>query len=106
MADKGIPGWANGEFKGKNPPPADFITWFLGGADVTSPTSPLHRNGTRPEDASPGNHIHDGRTSGFLFSPTSDIITGDLLTNTGQRDAIKKIIQLLVRLGAVDSTTN
>lgn len=93
-------------FTSKTPPSAAYVRWFLAQGDTIDQTSPLHRLGPGPGDASPGNHKHDGRTSQYLFNPGSSVITGDLATTAGQRTAIKKIIGLLVQVGAVDSTTN
>lgn len=93
-------------FANKTPPTAAYVRWLLAGGDVTSPKSPLHYLGSGPGDAAPGDHKHDGRTSSYLFTPGTDVVTGNLAVLAGQREAIKKIITLLTRLGVTDSTTN
>lgn len=91
-------------FTTKTPPSAAYVGWLLSQGDVQSQSSPLHRLGTESYNASPGHHRHDGRTSAFLFNK-NDTILGDISTTAGQRTAIKKIIGLLVQLGASDGTT-
>ena len=93
-------------FTKETPPSAAYVRWFLAQGDTTNPTSPLHRLGSDAENASPGHHNHDGRTSRYLFDPGSDIVTGDLSNTAGQRTAIKRILGILVRLGVTDATTN
>lgn len=93
-------------FTSKSPPSAAYVSWLLAQGDTRSPKSPLHRLGITEYDASPGNHKHDGRTSQFLFNPSSDIITGDLSTTAGLRTAVKGILTALKRVGITDATTN
>lgn len=93
-------------FTQKTPPSAAYIRWLLAQGDTQDPASPLHRLGAGPGDAAAGNHSHDGRNSAYLFNPLTDIITGDLATTAGVRNALKQVITLLTRLGATDGTTN
>lgn len=97
---------ADDSFTSKSPPPASFVTWVLAQGDTKSPTSPLHRLGTKEFDAARGDHTHDGRNSRYLFDPAVDIISGDLSTLAGQRTAIKGILTALKKVGITDSTTN
>lgn len=65
-----------------------------------SPKSQHHTLGPGPNQASPGNHTHDGGASPYLLSS---------VTFTGSRATFSAIeLQLmnaLILLGAVDSTT-
>lgn len=97
---------ADDSYTSKSPPPAAFVNWFLAQGDTQSPKSPLHRLGTKEFDAAAGNHKHDGRTSAYLFDPATDIITGDLSTPGGLREAVKGILTALKRVGLTDQTTN
>lgn len=90
-------------FKNKQPPSAEFVTWLLANANAQNPNSPLHRLGIGEGDASAGNHTHDGRNSRAIIPGTA--VNGNLATDLGQRQAIKGIINVLVKLGAVDGTT-
>lgn len=97
---------ADDSYTQKSPPPAAFVSWLLAQGDTQSPKSPLHRLGTREWDSSPGNHRHDGRTSQYLFDPAVDIVTGDLSTQAGLREALKDVLTALKRVGLTDQTTN
>ena len=101
--DKGLQSGKD-SFTSKTPPSAAYVAWLLAQGDTQSQSSPLHRLGTENYNASPGNHRHDGRSSPYLFT-AQDIITGDISVTAGQRTALKKIISLLVQLGAKDGTT-
>lgn len=57
-----------------------------------------HSLGSRQDQASPGNHMHDGGTSPFLWSGAT--ITG----SRGGNMALASVIAILVQKGAVDST--
>lgn len=93
-------------FTSKSPPSAAFVNWFLAQGDTQSAKSPLHRLGTKENDAAPGNHKHDGRTSQYLFDPAVDIVHGDLSTLAGVRLAVKELLVILRKVGITDQTTN
>lgn len=87
-------------FDGK-PPTAEQVQKFHEKSDKDgSPKSVHHTLGPGPNQASPGNHTHDGGASAYLL---------DQVTFTGSRGTFSAIeIQLvdaLIRLGAIDSTT-
>lgn len=105
MASEGIQKDEGDAYLNKTPPTAAYISWFLAQSDVQSPNSPLHRLGPTAENAAPGNHRHDGRSSAFLFNSSSDIITGNIGTTAGQREAMKKLLTILRRYGLTDNTT-
>ena len=69
-------------------------------SDVDSrKTAQHHTIGTSGDQASPGNHVHDGADSALLLS-------GFTLTGTrGSATSVGAIIAALVKLGATDSTT-
>lgn len=93
-------------FTSKTPPTAAYVSWLLAQGDTVSPKSPLHRLGINEWDASPGNHKHNGRDSHYLFDPAVDIITGDLSTLAGVRNALKGVLTALKKVGLTDQTTN
>lgn len=93
-------------YQRERPPSAAYIAWFMAEADTTSPSSVFHRLGFLENEAAPGNHLHDGRNSAFLFDPATDIINGDLATSNGLQTAVREIARLLALLGATNSTTN
>lgn len=73
---------------------------FHNQSDVDSAqTAQHHTLGIRQDQAAPGGHKHDGKTSRKLLEGTT--ITG----SRGGNVALASVIQLLVKLGAVDSTT-
>lgn len=102
---KGIPG-PNDRFQSETPPSTAYILWFTAQADVSSADSIFHRLGFRENDAAPGNHVHDGRKSAFLFDAATDVIGGDLSTAGGLQTAVREIARLLAKLGATNNTTN
>lgn len=63
------------------------------------PKSLHHTLGSNPNQASPGNHTHDGSTSPLLLEGTT--ISG----SRGGNLAVASIIAALVKLGATDATT-
>lgn len=88
-----------------DPPAPGYITWLHSLAPYRDVNDLHHRIGTRPFDAAGGNHRHRGTDNSVaLFE--NEIITGDLATAGGSRTALKKVISLLVQLGATDQTTN
>jgi hypothetical protein len=73
---------------------------FHNQSDVDSSQNAQHHTlGIRQDQSSPGSHKHDGKTSRKLLEGTT--ITG----SRGGNVALASVIQLLVKLGAVDSTT-
>lgn len=86
------------------PPSVEYLQWFLANVDTKSPTSATHRLGNEETDAAQGDHKHNGRDSRYIFPGES--ITGDLATVAGNTQALRKVIELLTRIGAVDNTTN
>lgn len=58
-----------------------------------------HTLGSRADQASPGNHTHDGGTSAPLWADVT--ITG----SRGGNMALASVISMLVQKGAVDATT-
>lgn len=65
----------------------------------SKPWAQHHSLGPRPNQASPGNHKHDGATSQFLLAGVT--ISGAKAGNT----ALASVIAALVKLGATDATT-
>lgn len=65
----------------------------------SSATAQHHTLGFKAEQASPGNHIHDGRSSKQLLAGIT--ISGSLSGGA----ALESVIDALVFLGATDSTT-
>jgi hypothetical protein len=80
------------------------VAWLHANAPYRSKTDLHHRVGVDAWEAAAGNHRHRGTDSAPLFSST-DVITGDLSTTLGVRNALKQVIGLLVQLGATDNTT-
>lgn len=84
----------------QTPPPPQAVDHFHTFADVDVRTTSLHHTlGALPNQASPGDHLHDGGTSPLLLS--GHIITGSKTDGT----AVNSIIQTLIRLGAEDQST-
>lgn len=69
-------------------------------ADTDAGRTALHHTlGVMPNQASPGNHIHDGTTSARPLSGFN------LSGSRGGNAALPSIIACLVQLGATDNTT-
>ena len=69
-------------------------------SDVDSGPFALHHTlGTKAEQASRGNHVHDGKDSKLLLE--GFVVTGAKSGNT----ALASVIAALVKLGATDTTT-
>jgi len=69
-------------------------------ASVDTRTTDIHHTlGSRPTQASPGNHVHNGSDAPLLLQGVS--ITG----SKGGNAAVASIISALTRLGATDNTT-
>lgn len=66
-----------------------------------SPTALHHTLGVKPNQASPGNHVHDGGSSALIESLADVTITGSRSSGA----AVASIISALEKLGATDSTT-
>lgn len=81
-------------------PPAGVVIAYHKNAPVDSrPEDIHHRLGPSPNQASPGNHSHNGSDSVLLLDGVT--ITGAKAGNT----ALASVIAALVKLGAKDSTT-
>lgn len=88
------------ESQGNPKPQPDVVDDFHTNADTDIRVESLHHTlGAAPTQASPGDHLHDGGTSGLLVSGMS--VTG----SRGGNAALPSIIAILVRLGARDNTT-
>lgn len=86
---------------GKKPPSKKFVEWLHGQASTSNPSDLHHRQGTGPEEVSPGNHTHDGKNSMPLF--TKDLVLGDIsntATGTQIATAVNAINAALRQLGA------
>jgi hypothetical protein len=85
----------------ENPkPPAEAVNDFHTNSDVDSrPEAQHHTLGAQPNQASPGDHVHDGGSSPLLLE-------GFVLAGSRNSDAWRQQVNaILVRLGAVDQTT-
>lgn len=83
-------------------PPAKDVEDFHSHADRDGSPKALHHTlGPNPNQASPGNHSHDGGNSTKLSPLAGITITGARGGNT----ALASVISALVSLGATDSTT-
>jgi hypothetical protein len=81
-------------------PAAELVKKFHKNAQVdTRPEDIHHTLGTTGNNASPGNHTHDGGTSSLILSGV--VITG----SRGGNLALASVIGVLVKMGAKDSTT-
>lgn len=76
------------------------VARFHTNADTDGSTVTIHHTlGSRPDQASPGNHGHDGGSSALLLSG---------VTLSGSRSggaALISVINALVAMGATDGTT-
>jgi len=80
--------------------PPQTVARFHNKSDVDSASDAQHHTlGIKKDQASPGDHKHDGSTSKRLLEGTT--ITG----SRGGNAAVASIIAALVKLGATDSTT-
>lgn len=80
--------------------PPQTVNRFHNKSDVDSDSNAQHHTlGIKKDQASPGDHKHDGTTSKRLLEGTT--ITG----SRGGNAAVASIIAALVKLGATDSTT-
>lgn len=76
------------------------VARFHNQSDVDSKqTAQHHTLGIRQDQAAPGGHKHDGKSSRKLLE--NKTITG----SRGGNVALASVIQLLVQLGAIDNTT-
>lgn len=88
------------ERQGRDTVPAIKVNEFHTKSDVDSNSDAQHHTlGIRKDQASPGDHLHDGTTSKRLLAGTT--ITG----SKGGNVALASVIAALVKLGATDSTT-
>lgn len=84
----------------KSTPTAKEVQEFHANSDKDGSPKALHHTlGPLPNQASPGNHSHDGGTSAELLLGTT--ISG----SRGGNAAVASIIAALVKLGATDATT-
>lgn len=84
-------------------------------ADVDLSARALHHTlGSGANQASPGNHLHDGESGEFLF-PTGTGSTSEFKENLGLyaggangglKETVKQLLTVLIALGVTDSTTN
>jgi hypothetical protein len=80
--------------------PPQTVARFHNKSDVDSSSEAQHHTlGIKKDQASPGDHKHDGTTSRKILDGTT--ITG----SRGGNAAVASIIAALVKLGATDSTT-
>lgn len=78
----------------------DAVNEFHSKSDVDSSQQAQHHTlGLKNGQASPGDHLHDGRTSKKLLAGTT--ISG----SRGGNAAVASIIDALEKLGATDATT-
>ena len=81
---------------------AKDVTEIHRNADVNKSQEAMHHTlGIQRNQASPGSHIHDGTDSEYLLAGV--IFTGSRGSTTAA--VIQQIMNALVRLGAVNSTT-
>lgn len=90
----------------ETPPSPSYITWLHLLAPTREANDVHHRLGPQPWDAAKGDHQHiPGDGSVALFNET-EVVTGDLATDAGQKQAIRGILAALARRGLIDQTTN
>ena len=92
-----MPGFASDE----NPkPPAQAVEDFHTNSDVDARAEAQHHTlGPGPNQASPGDHTHDGGDSAFLLE-------GEIISGSRATDAWRLSVNaILVRLGASDQST-
>lgn len=86
-------------------PEAAEVHAFHENADKDGSQTALHHSlGPGPNQAAPGNHLHDGGSSKIL----DPVLSGTTITGakTGNpAPALASVIAALVKLGATDSTT-
>lgn len=85
--------------KKTNPPQKEVNEFHTNSDKDGGPKSLHHTLGANPNQASPGNHLHDGSTSSLLLEGMT------LSGSRGGNAALPSIIAALVRLGATDATT-
>jgi len=85
----------------ENPkPPAQAVEDFHTNSDVDARAEAQHHTlGPNPNQASPGDHTHDGGDSAF-------ILEGEVISGSRASDAWRLSVNaILVRLGATDNST-
>lgn len=84
----------------KTTPTAKEVNEFHENSDLDgSPKAQHHSLGSSPNQASPGNHTHDGGSS-------QQLLAGVTLTGSkGGNAALASVVAALVGLGATDATT-
>ena len=85
----------------ENPrPPAQAVEDFHTNSDSDARAESQHHTlGPNPNQASPGDHTHDGGDSAFILS-------GETISGSRASDAWRiSVNAILVRLGAIDNST-
>lgn len=87
----------------KQNPDSKTVEKFHTNSDVDSSQKAQHHTlGSSRNQASPGDHTHDGGTSNKSIQP----LLGTTLTGSkGGNAALASVVAALVKLGATDSTT-
>jgi hypothetical protein len=90
-----------------NYPSAKEVTDFHRNADTNKqPESIHHTLGNSRNNASPGDHTHDGGSSAALWSQAGgDTVSGNLGVYKSLAIAVKSILNMLSKKGIADSTT-
>lgn len=100
MSENAVGKGVGAQKAGRNNAAAKEVDDLHANSDLDSrPEAQHHTLGPNQNQASPGNHRHDGGSSPFLWSGTT--ITGA----RGGNMAVASIISALVQKGCVDATT-
>jgi hypothetical protein len=100
------------DYLSQSAPPGKYVKWFHREADTdASELSEHHTLGNGRNQASAGNHRHDGKSGLRLFDSGEDRVTGAKYVNgtpaTGDlvnlQNQINALTALLVKLGAADN---
>jgi len=96
-----------GDTSTKNfPSPEDVLNIHMN-SDVDGSTFAQHHTlGPNANQASPGDHAHDGSSSNYLFDPDVDIAAGDISTTAGLHTAMRAVLNAMKKIGLQDTTTN
>lgn len=87
----------------KQKPTAKEVIDFHENADTNGSPKALHHTlGSSPNQASPGDHSHDGGTSQEITPLSGTTLTGAKTGNPSP--ALASVIAALVKLGATDAT--
>lgn len=88
------------------PSPEDVLNIHMNSDVDASLFAQHHTLGSTGNQASPGDHKHDGASSNLLFDPNSDIATGDISTLAGLHTSMRAVLNALKKIGLSDTTTN